>query len=675
MGVTLMTLVLMSANLPAQVQGPPSGDSLGRDLAIKAILTDGHVKLRWATGNTVVWRLIRNDGVYLSRQEADEQSPLILNGNQPLRIWDESAWKLRSESIPSAAQVATLLKDDPKELKGISEYAQADLEQNKLTSFLLLSEFSFEIAQGLALAYEDTVVARGKIYRYEIILPDSANGDTIRAECFVSTADEMPLPPVGNLQAVPGDRQIDLFWNRISLFSGYFIERRPKGDNQWQKLNDRPLIFATNYSKPHLYRDSVANYISYEYRVIGLDAFGRLSGPSSSVVSIARDLTPPKPPYSLDWSKRENGVMINWKNPLPEPDLAGYGLLKSDNPDENFAPVHKELLAPGTESFFDSLPQPGTYFYRLIAADTSGNVSAMSVRAMAVIDDTIPPQPPSGITAMADTSGIITLRWKHCSEGDAAGYRVYRQITGGVNPEYFPLTSSVIIDSTYGDTLISTVRDKFSYYVTCVDFVGNYSRPSDIVMAAIPDRTAPVTPIIEKYSVEDRKVNLQFYSASHDVEKYEIHRILQENNKLDIVMVQAAAAWTDSTTQSGMQYAYEIVAIDSAHNRSLPSKRIFAKPLWEISMDTPPPPQATYDKPNRAVIVKWPMPAESEYSVVVFRRVNGGSFQQASPELKSDTFIDSKIFHSRYEYAIKFYFPARGSSAMSPGTLVEIADK
>ena len=81
------------------------------------------------------------------------------------------------------------------------------------------------------------------------------------------------------------------------------------------------------------------------------------------------------------------GVLVTWTNPPREPDLAGYALLRSRNPEQDYRPVHRQLLAPGTDSYRDTVAAPGTYFYRLVASDTAGNLSPMSVRAMAGVAD------------------------------------------------------------------------------------------------------------------------------------------------------------------------------------------------------------------------------------------------------------------------------------------------
>jgi len=647
-------------------------DSLGRDLAIKGIYENGANKIRWGTGNTAVWMLIRQNGVLLTRQESAEDSAIILNNGQPIRVWDDSLWEQYSRKEPASAQVVTLLKHSAKDQKGLSDYALADLEQNRLTSLLLLAEFKFEFAQGLALAFVDSAITSDGIYRYQILIADPAFGDTLAAGCYVSAKYVSPLPPVYDLSGISGDRFINLEWSRLKIFSGYFIERTISGKDHWERLNLRPLIFADNYNRPYMYQDSVANYVLYEYRVLGVDAYERSSPPSEPIEVMGRDLTPPQPPYALSSQEKPGGAEIYWKNQPPEPDLAGYGLLKSRRPDDDYRPVLGELLPPGTTMYFDSLPNSGTYFYRLVAADTSGNISVMSVRAMVVIDDTIPPAPPTGLTAIVDTSGQVMLKWVHNAEDDVEGYRVYRMITGGARTEYFPLSPGPITDSTYIDTLMSSLRDNFGYYVKCVDFAGNYSDPSREVRVQLPDMNKPATPIIENYSVTDSLIIFSYISPSRDVMEYQINRFKMDINDTDLVVRTRSTVWSDTSAVNGIEYYYNIIAIDSANNESLSSKPLYIKSFHPVDKISPDAPEVKYQMSEKVVNIKWVLPEDKSATAIVFRRQGNGAFVQLSPRLNSSNFIDKHVSSGTYEYAVKIYYEGWGGTNMGKSSIINI---
>jgi fibronectin type 3 domain-containing protein len=638
----------------------------GRTLALEGVYDHGVVLLRWVTGSPVVWDLLRREGVPLTRQESREKDPGLVPG-APLRVWSEEQWQAAAKKEAAAAQVLGLLREVGKEHKDLSDYAKADLEQNTLTSLALLAEFNFDVAQGLALAYKDAKVDTGKVYRYVIEIRDPVHGDTLTAECYVNTSMQLPLIPVTGVKATEGDGYIDLSWDRVGLHSGFFVERREAGAGEWKRLNIAPRLYASNFKEVKLYRDSVANNRRYEYRVLGTDGFGRVSEPSDVVSVSGRDLTPPAPPGNVQWKKKDKGVMITWTPPRRVPDLAGYVMLRSKNPDQDYEPIHKELLAPTVTSYYDVLPKSGTYFYRLVSSDTAGNLSPMSVRAMAVVDDTIAASAPTGLIASADTNGIIHLRWKHVREEDVAGYRLYRMIKGGKNPEFVPLTGVVQTDTVYHDTLQVNVRDRFTYRVRSVDFAGNYSVPSAAVGISLPDRLPPVPPVFQDYSVKDRLVHLRYVSASKDVARYEIRRTLLASNIIERKITTKTTSWTDSSARHGNEYRYEVLAIDSAGNVSEPSKAVMIKPFWKVELKTPAAPiVALHPKMKKAVTVSWQYPEAQSYSAIVFRKKDDGAYFQLSPLLTASNFTDSSAAGpARYEYALRFYVREQGGTEMS----------
>lgn len=643
----------------------------GRSLAISGVYSMGIVKLRWGTSSTVVWNLLRNNGITLQRQSADDSIAITLNNNSPLRVWDEGTWKQRLNATPIAAQIVTLLRTDTDDYEELSDFAQADLDQNKLTSLLLIAEFNFAAAEGLAMAYRDTEVKPKNLYRYEVILLDPVKGDTLRAQCIISTEEEIELRPVTGLTANPGDHTIDLTWERNRVHSGYFVERRQQGTTKWTRLHKHPKLYTEKYSKPYLYSDTVTNGISYEYRVIGIDAFERNSADGLTAVAKARDLTPPEPPYGMQWKKKGDGVDITWSNLDGEKDLAGYILLRSIHPDENYAPVHKEILKSKINSFHDPLPNAGTYFYRMTSVDTSGNISPMSARIMAVIDDTLGPPPPTGLKAIADTNGVITIKWKRRMENDVSGYRVFRLIQGGNEPEYLPLHGSVISDTMFTDTLMADVRDRFVYRVRTVDFAGNYSEPSESIGISFPDRTPPIQPIVQNYSVNEKRVELQYISASTDAVVYEIRRKQEDQTKAVVLYRGSQTSWTDTTAQHKTGYIYEVVALDETGNKSVPSQALYVKPYWSQKLENPQPPTVKYNSSTRKVEIRWTYP-ESQYKAIVFKKNEHQVFLQLSPLLSESEYLYIETQKGRHDYAVRFYVSDVGDSEMSRETSVEI---
>jgi fibronectin type 3 domain-containing protein len=106
------------------------------------------------------------------------------------------------------------------------------------------------------------------------------------------------------------------------------------------------------------------------------------SADSNPVVVSAKDVFPPAVPQGLE-------VVINPATPAAapsielvwaigtEPDLAGYAVYRSEQPDDVGTRVSTELLP--VPAFRDTTVLPGRqYFYRVRAIDRAGNESALS---------------------------------------------------------------------------------------------------------------------------------------------------------------------------------------------------------------------------------------------------------------------------------------------------------
>ena len=66
------------------------------------------------------------------------------------------------------------------------------------------------------------------------------------------------------------------------------------------------------------------------------------------------------------------------------------------------------------------------YYYVVTAVDTSGNESANSTEVSAIPANTVPPAPPTDLTA---GDGSVILEWADNTEPDLAGYNVHRSTT------------------------------------------------------------------------------------------------------------------------------------------------------------------------------------------------------------------------------------------------------
>src|SRR5690606_29645766 len=93
-------------------------------------------------------------------------------------------------------------------------------------------------------------------------------------------------------------------WDKELLnpyYTGFWVEKR-EGNRPFERLNRDPIIGAASaeFDSPWItFRDSVPNYVEYEYRIVGISPFGFESTPSAGIKGMARDKTPPDPVRNL----------------------------------------------------------------------------------------------------------------------------------------------------------------------------------------------------------------------------------------------------------------------------------------------------------------------------------------------------------------------------------------
>lgn len=117
----------------------------------------------------------------------------------------------------------------------------------------------------------------------------------------------------------------------------------------------------------------------------------------------------------------------------------------------------------GTDFSDTGLLESTTYYYVISAVNSVGE-SADSVPADATTA-AAPPAAPSGLAAAAG-DGSVALTWNAGSEGDLAGYNVYRSTTSGSG--YTLLNSALLSDPEFTDETVSFYTEYY-YVVTAVD--------------------------------------------------------------------------------------------------------------------------------------------------------------------------------------------------------------
>lgn len=207
----------------------------------------------------------------------------------------------------------------------------------------------------------------------------------------------------------------------------------------------------------------------------------------SDPVSLA-PATVPQPPQELKVKAEPDGVGLSWEPPEKNingttPALAqGYNIYKKIEGD----PVIRINRNPVTETQYqDTAIEWGvTYTYWVRASASAASVypeSEDSDSAVITPEDTFPPEPPEGLTALAG-GGFVALSWRAPRVSDLQGYRVWRRKEG--EDKYTVLTQEPIREASYTDNAAES-SVKYHYQVTALDTAGNESGRSEAVAVTV----------------------------------------------------------------------------------------------------------------------------------------------------------------------------------------------
>ncbi|HWZ65731.1 MAG TPA: galactose oxidase-like domain-containing protein [Patescibacteria group bacterium] len=192
--------------------------------------------------------------------------------------------------------------------------------------------------------------------------------------------------------------------------------------------------------------------------------------------------TPPTAPANLTGTGSIGKATLSWTASTSSAGIANYVVYRSTT--TGFTPgASNQIGTSATTSFTDSGLAAGTYYYKVQAQDTAGNISSSSNETSVVVTaDTTPPTAPANLTASATSSSSVSLSW--AASTDNVGVTGYTVLRNGVTVGTTAGTSTTYTDNT---VVAST---SYSYTVTARDAAGNVSPASNSAAVTTPAASA-----------------------------------------------------------------------------------------------------------------------------------------------------------------------------------------
>jgi len=650
--------------------------------------TGDSTQLRWVINLPIAWNHIRNNGFWLERAELGvdtNDAPSAFNKltSQPIKTLAEQDWKtLFKDQSKTAAMAQTLLFKETQFSDGQVSGVEGILERSKDLSMrfgytMFVADQDMEVAKALGLGYTDKMVKKNKGYLYKLYSASvSEDFFTDTAYVFVESEQLDKMPVMRTPAFELGDQAIILKWvvNEKTRFSSFYIERAEGNTDKFIRLNEAPFVnlkSADSKDDLVLFTDSVQNYQSYTYRIIGVTPFGALSKPSFPVTVMARDLTPPAPAFITKVIEvNKNQLKVEWTLNEVSSDLKALQVVRSNSNDGEYKPVSTELPA-STVSFIDN--EPVGYqgvFYKIHAIDTAGNYS-QSLPFYGQMIDSFPPTIPIGLQGYIDTNSVVHIQWNLNKELDLQGYRVY--YSNSPDHEFSNLTPYIWVDTLYNDTIQKRTLSKHIYYsIAAVDFNYNHSKMSPWVKIRRLDEIPPTPPIFYDVEVRDSSIFLAWHNSSSDdvSEHLLLKRMGGEKEWKTIAQWKGyplKSTFIDKNVAPKTFYEYALAAIDSSQLRSndspVMSVRTFDRGIREGIKEM----AVKYDKDKKNNTITWDYNKAGNYSFLIYRNYKEfGLTKYVKVAGKDRFYADKEIIGSGdYTYAIKVIYDDGGESPLS----------
>lgn len=519
--------------------------------------SNGSIKLNWSFDNVKSFEDFRQYGITIKRQ-VFAQNHVIQPYSQQLASEitiataikpKTKAWMLANLTHPKAATMASLLYDplpgninqnNPKLIDAVNK-EKVDKMNHYLITFIAGQELDLALAAGLGFIDNQNVLPNYE-YRYILTVTDASGNNLVyplyfNVETYQTTTYSLPT-----LTAESGINTITLKWTPTEdqQYTSYDIFRSPAGQNAFQKINVEPFVYMKMMgtdSREISYLDSIPGGILYDYKIQGKTPVGTNS-PYSAVIT-AKALITPVFNFPLSYTEpeaTESDITLLWTMPdSMNTYITHFNIYRSMEQDDNYTQINTSGIASNLRSYEDNQAlSEGFYIVEAIASDSN---FYRTIPIYAMLKDTIPPAPPTGVTAKYMDKSKVVVSWPANMEEDIFGYRV--MIGDSKNGNFDQITTEAVTQLTYTTyTDPNDPRDSTYFKVFAVDKRGNYSEVSESYGVKKPNVVPPAKPNLSIVKPAKKGIKLSWkYSSSEDVVKHTLSRKMDGTPNWENVLV------------------------------------------------------------------------------------------------------------------------------------------
>jgi hypothetical protein len=572
-------------------------------------------------GQTCVWikwydeKVFYPEGVNIYRISQIDGQRIMLN-QQPVKKGDYQIPEHVFEADTTLKDYVAMAKEaKPEDVKGF------------LSLLLIIKTLgNNEFSKYAGIMYDDCSVVPGQAYSYEIYELVNGNEQLIEKSSYITIAEFASTPPPDSLEVIAGDSRVSMRWKpEVKRYWGVNVYRKNNNDTSFTLRNNMPIMLSeipkedgsTGYPDTFFDEDNLQNGTAYTYKIRGIDYFARPTLFSEEITVTPKDKTPPIAPHNVSTDVGLFDITLTWQHDFQSSDMKGYNIYRMKGHSDEKRLLNHTLLPPAQRAYYDTVPEPGTFIYRIAAVDSSGN-EGLSFPTVGEVLDIFPPAQPTGLQVVADT-GKILLSWNSNQEKDLMGYRVYRTVGHDRDDNYVLLNTRVVAKTQFTDSLPRNAKNFFFYKIVALDSSYNKSEYSVARSARMPDVIAPREPFIVNVAQEVKAIRIEWLNnAESDLAGYHIYRFQPEDSagtlkQLNIAPIKAGIhLFTDNWAMPNTAYRYYLTAMDSSGNVSLPSTPYDGKIITEDVCPFEIKAVKASVKKNGTVVISWRISTENE---------------------------------------------------------------
>ncbi|AVL46895.1 ferrous iron transporter A [Campylobacter jejuni subsp. doylei] len=368
------------------------------------------------------------------------------------------------------------------------------------------------------------------------------------------------LPKVESLKSLSDMSNIAFEWESLydENIKGFYLYRSSDENPDFKLVGTIKDKFQTHYVDTKLEPNT-----KYRYTMKSFNEQGQISE-DGKVIEVSTAPRLEAVPFVQAVTNLPNRIKLIWR-PHPDFRVDSY-IIEKTKGDKEFKKIAEVKNRLNAEYIDNDLKSNENSSYRIIAVSFNGIKSEPS-QVVSSASKALPPQV-EHLSASTDGSNKIILTWDAPTYEDFSYYKVY-----STSLSFLPFSVLAKTDkNSYEDIVEGAGKSKY-YKVTMVDKDGLESpMPKDGVEGKTLSN--PLAPSIILAQSTSEGINLEWSDGDTRAVEYEVRRYGGKQNAVFKGIKEKRLK--DVKALPGVEYNYEVIAIDSVGLRSKPSSKVKA---------------------------------------------------------------------------------------------------